>query len=51
VEQRRAADPSPFATALAEAVQQQFGVAIHPRSLTRALARRKKPHSPGAAAS
>jgi transposase len=48
VAQRRAADPSPSAAALAAAVQQQFGVAIHPRSLVRALDRRKKNRTPRA---
>jgi transposase len=46
VEQRRADDPSPSAAAVAEAVRQQFGIAIHPRSLARALGRRKKNRTP-----
>ena len=40
VEQWRA-DPSPEKD-VSEAVQKRFGVAIHPRSLARALSRRKK---------
>ena len=46
VEQRRAEEPSLSAAAVADAVQQQFGVAIHPRSLARALQRRKKNRAP-----
>jgi transposase len=46
VEQRRAEEPSLPAAAMAAAVQQQFGVAIHPRSLARALQRRKKNRAP-----
>ena len=42
VADQRAADPSRPAGAVAEAVRQRFGVAIHPRSLVRALVRRKK---------
>jgi len=42
VEQRRAADPARAAADWAEAVQERFGVTIHPRSLVRALVRRKK---------
>jgi transposase len=42
VEQRRAEAPAPSAITLAEAVRHQFGVTIHPRSLARALQRRKK---------
>jgi hypothetical protein len=42
VEHQRAADPARPAGAVAEAVRQRFGVAIHPRSLVRALGRRKK---------
>jgi len=45
VEQRRAEEPSP-AAAVAEAVRQRFGVGIHPRSLARALGRRKKNRTP-----
>jgi transposase len=40
VEQQRA-DSSPEKE-VSEAVRKRFGVSIHPRSLTRALARRKK---------
>jgi transposase len=46
VAQRHAEEPSPSAAAVAEAVRQRFGVAIHPRSLARALARRKKNRTP-----
>ncbi len=42
VERHRAEDPSRAAAAWAEAVRGRFGVAIHPRSLARALGRRKK---------
>jgi transposase len=42
VERHRAEDPSQPAAAIAEAVRGRFGVAIHPRSLARALVRRKK---------
>jgi transposase len=42
VEQQRADDPGRPAAAVAAAVRQRFGVAIHPRSLARALGRRKK---------
>ena len=42
VEHQRAEDPARPAAAVAEAVRQRFGVAIHPRSLVRALGRRKK---------
>lgn len=46
VEQQRAVDPTRPAAAWAAAVQERFGIAIHPRSLTRALARRKKNRAP-----
>jgi transposase len=42
VEQQRAQDPTRPAAAWVAAVQERFGVAIHPRSLARALGRRKK---------
>ena len=42
VEQQRAEAPTRSAAGWAEAVRERFGVAIHPRSLTRALVRRKK---------
>ncbi len=42
VEQQRAETPSCSATAIADAVRAHFGVAVHPRSLARALVRRKK---------
>lgn len=47
VERHRAEDPSRPAAAVAEAVRQRFGVAIHPRSLARALGRRKKNRGAG----
>jgi transposase len=46
VEDQRAKDPSRPAAAVAEAVEHRFGVAIHPRSLVRALERRKKNGAP-----
>jgi transposase len=42
VEQQRLETPARSATAMADAVRERFGVAIHPRSLARALGRRKK---------
>jgi transposase len=42
VEQQRLDDPARSAAAVAAAVQERFGVTIHPRSLIRALVRRKK---------
>ncbi len=42
VEQQRTETPAPSAAAMADAVRERFGVAIHPRSLARALGRRKK---------
>jgi transposase len=42
VEQHRGEDPARSAAGWAAAVRERFGVAIHPRSLTRALGRRKK---------
>src|SRR6266545_52567 len=42
VEQHRAEAPARSAADWAAAVRARFGVAIHPRSLARALARRKK---------
>ena len=46
VEQQRAETPSRAAAAIADAVREHFGVAIHPRSLARALVRRKKNRVP-----
>jgi transposase len=46
VEQERAGAPSRSAAAMADAVRERFGVAIHPRSLARALVRRKKNRAP-----
>ena len=42
IEQRRNADPSLHARALARVITERFGVSIHPRSVERALARKKK---------
>jgi transposase len=42
VEQQRAEDPARAAAGWAAAVRRRFGVTIHPRSLMRALVRRKK---------
>ena len=42
VEQQRAETPGRSAAAMADAVREHFGVAVHPRSLARALVRRKK---------
>ncbi len=42
VEHQRAEEPTRSAASWAAAVQARFGVTIHPRSLTRALGRRKK---------
>ncbi len=42
VEGRRTADPTMRSTSLVDAIQRQFGVRMHPRSLDRALVRRKK---------
>lgn len=46
VEEERTAAPSRSAAALADAVRERFGVAVHPRSLVRALVRRKKNRAP-----
>lgn len=46
VGRQRAEDPSRPAAVLAEAVRHRFGVTIHPRSLARALVRRKKNRTP-----
>lgn len=42
VEQRRAEDPAVTSRQLAQVVQERFAVRVHPRSVERALARRKK---------
>jgi transposase len=42
LERSRAADPSLTATGLASLVQERFGLSVHPRSVERALARRKR---------
>jgi transposase len=46
VEQQRVEAPSRSAAAMADAVREHFGVAIHPRSLARALVRRKHNRAP-----
>jgi transposase len=46
VEQQRAEAPARSAAAMAEAVREHFGIAVHPRSLARALVRRKKNGAP-----
>jgi len=45
--ERKAADPRLSAAALAGAVEEQFGIAVHPRSVQRALARRDDTKSGG----
>jgi transposase len=46
--ERKAADPGLQAAQLAAMVQEQFGIAVHPRSVQRALSRRSKsPGQPG----
>lgn len=47
VERLYAEQPARPAAAMAEAVRERFGVTIHPRSLARALVRRKKNGAPG----
>lgn len=42
VEQQRVETPARSAAAIADAVRAHFGIAVHPRSLARALVRRKK---------
>ena len=42
VEQARSQDDSLCASELTELIKDQFGIDVHPRSLERALARRKK---------
>ncbi len=46
VEQQRAEAPARSAATMADAVRDRFGVAVHPRSLARALVRRKKNRAP-----
>jgi transposase len=45
--QARDADPSLRSTGLAEAIAERFGIAVHPRSVERALARAAGPKSAG----
>jgi transposase len=44
-EQQLAADPALKAAGLAEPIAAEFGVRVHPRSVERALARRRERHS------
>jgi transposase len=46
VEQQRTEAPARSAAAMADAVRARFGVTVHPRSLARALVRRKKNRAP-----
>ncbi len=46
VEQQRTEAPARSAAAMADAVRERFGVSVHPRSLARALVRRKKNRAP-----
>jgi transposase len=46
VEEQRAEAPARSAAAMADAVRARFGVTVHPRSLARALVRRKKNGAP-----
>ncbi len=45
--QRREAEPSLRSGGLAEAIEERFGVRVHPRSVERALARVARPKSDG----
>ncbi|MFI7708696.1 helix-turn-helix domain-containing protein [Nonomuraea sp. NPDC049480] len=49
VEQWRAADPSLKGRALAKLIEAEFGFPVHPRSVERALTRRREPRDPEAA--
>ncbi len=42
IEARLAAESAPGARALARELRSEFGIAVHPRSIERALARKKK---------
>lgn len=46
LEELRSADPTVGSAALACAVEERFGVSVHPRSVERALARREVARSP-----
>lgn len=46
LEELRGADPDLGSTALARAVEERFGVSVHPRSVERALARREVARKP-----
>ena len=45
--QAREADPSLSSSGLADAIEQRFGIRVHPRSVERALARAAAPKSAG----
>jgi len=45
--ERRAAEPSLRSVDLAEAIQERFGVRVHPRSVERALTRAERPDQEG----
>ncbi|MEV0380952.1 helix-turn-helix domain-containing protein [Nonomuraea sp. NPDC050643] len=49
VEQWRAADPRLKGRALARLIEAEFGFPVHPRSVERALRRRREPRDPEAA--
>lgn len=42
IEAQRAGEPAPSARALARALRTELGISVHPRSIERALARKKK---------
>lgn len=46
LERLRSADPALGSAALARAVEERFGVSVHPRSVERALARREAARTP-----
>lgn len=46
LEEERAGAPKLDAVVLASRVREQFGVSLHPRTIERALARKKKRHQP-----
>jgi len=46
IERRQAEDPQVHARGLAQQIQAQLKLAVHPRSIERALARKKKPRIP-----
>jgi transposase len=46
IERRQTQDPDIHARALAREIQDQLHLSVHPRSIERALARKKKPRTP-----